>query len=89
MQRKYYFTDGSGVMPFQGGWTEVFADDVEKAIAAFQIYHPNKNGCINCCCVYPQEEFERGDMFKNGNFGKKCWEVICLEHKQAANSEGE
>lgn len=89
MQRKYYFTYGSGGMPFQGGWTEVFADDVKKAIAAFQVYHPNKNGYINCCCVYPQEEFERGDMFKNGNFGKKCQEVIRLSCAQAPNMEGE
>lgn len=78
----YYFTYGSGDpgMPFQGGWTEVEAQDGPTAIRLFNIVHPPRDGQFtNCCSVYPQDRFEKSDMFKLGNLGARCHERITLK----------
>ena len=86
---KFIFTYGSEGQPFYGGWTEVQADDMELAEAAFRIFHPSKDGFLNCCSVYTEDEFKRTRMAgPKGNLGHFCHEkidlrstkVICLKH---------
>lgn len=80
MAKRFYFTYGTGGdQPFYGGWSEVVAEDQGKAIKAYTAYHPMKNGLLNCCTVYSEEDFKRTRMFQNGNnFGFGCQEVITL-----------
>lgn len=78
---KYYFTYGSEGQPFSGGWTEVIAPNLRMACGAFRAVHEDKTeGLLNCCSVYNEADFEedRNGMFKTGNFGKYCHEVITL-----------
>lgn len=77
---KLYFTYGSDGQPFVGGWTEVEAPDVHTACAAFRAYHPDKTeGLLNCSSIYNQNDFERTEMYRNGNFGSRCHEVITIQ----------
>lgn len=75
---RFYFTHGLEGMPFCGGWTEVIADTLPLAVAAYSAYHPGKSGCVDCSMVYTEPEFESTRMYKKGNFGKRCQEVIYL-----------
>lgn len=81
---KFYFTYGScsSTQPFDGGWTEVEADDARQAINLFKAVHPLVNGLIPCCSVaLTEEEMRKGsDMLKHGNFGKFCQERISINH---------
>ena len=77
--QNYYFTYGSEGNPFKGGWTRVRADSLYTAVTAFQIYHPDRVPYIlNCAHVYTEEEFKRTTMFRNGNLGEYCHEIIDL-----------
>ena len=79
--KKFYFTYGSEGHPYYGGWTEVIAPDYRSACQVFRAVHPDKTpGLLNCCSVYTEEDFDndRGGMFKTGNFGTYCHEVITL-----------
>ena len=81
---RFYFTYGSDGQPFVGGWTEVEAEDIHAACAAFRVYHPDKNeGLLNCSSVYAEEQFERTEMFSSGNFGRRCHEIITLRREAA------
>lgn len=73
----FYFTYGWD-HHYRGGWTEVTADDQEKAIAAFNAYHPLKDGFIACCSIYGEAEFKKTSMYLNGNLGYRCHEQIGL-----------
>jgi hypothetical protein len=77
-QQKFYFTYGtSETQPFYGGWTEVIAEDFDQAIERFYTKHPMKTpGIINCAFMYTEEEFKKTDMFKKGNIGCRCHEII-------------
>ena len=75
MINKYYFTRG---IDDGGGWVEVIADNEDIARDLFNIYHPLRDGLIDCCGIYPAAEFERTNMFRNGNSGKRCVEHIIL-----------
>lgn len=76
---KFYFTYGTEGQPFYGGWTEVIADSIEKAQAVFRIYHPDKTpGVLNCSSIYSESAMMKSSMFKNGNFGQRCQETLCL-----------
>lgn len=76
---RFYFTYGSGGQPFHGGWTEVVAPNMKTACGAFQAFHPNVyKDCLNCCCVYTEEDFKKTCMYENGNLGSRCHEVITL-----------
>lgn len=76
---KFYFTYGTEGQPFVGGWTEVEAPTVKAATIAFRAFHPDKTpGLLNCSDVYTQELFERTEMFREGNFGHRCRELIQL-----------
>lgn len=79
---RFYFTYGTGGQPFVGGWTEVEAPNYSAACAAFRAYHPDKtNGLLNCSSVYDEEYFKRTEMYRDGNFGCRCHEVITLRRE--------
>lgn len=81
--QKFYFTYGSNeAFPFQGGWTEVEASDMNTACKVFQAFHPNRPGsiCLNCADIYSEEEFAATKMLENGNFHKFCWERITVTY---------
>ena len=84
---KFYFTYGSEGHPYAGGWTEVVADDLNTACAAFRLFHPDKNpGWLNCCSVYPEEEFNKTTMAgPKGNLHRFCHEVITLRREAVTN----
>lgn len=78
---KFYFTYGSDCeyYPFNGGWTEVIANDVDGAISAFNSVHPNDDGPVRCAGIYREEEFKKTTMYeKKSNFGYGCRERISL-----------
>ena len=76
---KFIFTYGTSGQPYCGGWTEVVAPNRGAACAAFRAIHPDKtDGLLNCCCVYRNEQFEKTEMAKTGNFGAFCHETIAL-----------
>lgn len=82
---KFYFTYGTSGQPFVGGWTEVEAPTARVAAFAFRAFHPDKvEGLLNCSDMYTQEHFERTEMYRRGNFGFRCHEVITLR-REAAN----
>lgn len=83
---KFYFTYGSEGQPYIGGWTEVEAKDRHAACNAFRAYHPDKTeGLLNCSSVYDEEQFKRTEMYRSGNFGHRCHEVITLRRDAAIN----
>lgn len=84
---RFYFTYGTDGQPFSGGWTEVEADNISVACAAFRAYHPDQTeGLLNCSSVYTEEQFKRTEMSgPNGNFHRFCHEVITLRHEAATN----
>ncbi len=78
----FYFTYGREGHPFAGGWTEVEAPDERTACAAFRAFHPDKTeGKPNCCTVYSEARFRETEMYRSGNFGCRCQEVITLGRK--------
>ena len=79
---KFYFTYGTDKkFPFQGGWTEVEADNLSAAIKAFNIFHPEReNGCVNCSFWYTEEQFLSSGM-ANGNLDNRCHEHISLKRE--------
>lgn len=83
---RFYFTYGSEGQPFYGGWTEIEAPDVHAACAAFRAYHPDKTeGLLNCCSIYHEEGFKKTEMYRSGNFGRRCHEVITLRCEVAGD----
>lgn len=74
----FYFTYGTENQPFAGGWTQVDAPDYDAAVNAFCVYHPKRDGFINCSSIYTEAQFKETSMFLNGNLGKRCHEVIIL-----------
>lgn len=80
---KYYFTYGIEGQPFHGGWSEVEAPDSHAAVAAYRVFHPDKiEGIVNCACIYTEEQFEKTEMFSQGNFGFRAHETITLSRKE-------
>ena len=77
--QKFYFTYGTDSRyPFRGGWTLVYATDLQSAISIFRAHHPNREGsdCLNCADYYTAESFEKREIYKTGNFGAYCHETI-------------
>lgn len=74
----YYFTFGTdGTQPYIGGWVKVYAFDRLQACEAFRREYPDKiKGLLNCAVIYNEVFFEESAMFKNGNFGAFCHDVI-------------
>lgn len=81
---RYYFTYGTDGQPFVGGWTEVDAPNAHAACAAFRAYHPDKTeGLLNCSSIYDEEHFKQTEMYRSGNFGYRCHEVITMRRETA------
>lgn len=75
---KYYFTYGSEGHPYVGGWTEITAPTMSKAIELFHALHPAEGG-LPCAFIYPEEDFLRSRMSERGNFGHSCHERLTYE----------
>ena len=76
---EFFFTYGRAAeYPFCGGWTKVIAPDLKTAARIHMAFHPTGDGdhVVNCADYYTGEEFKRSKLFKNGNFGARCHEVI-------------
>ena len=81
---KFYFTYGSGssTQPFQGGWTEVRAENMDQAVGAFRAVHPDINKLIVCSSIYTEEQFKATSMAQQGsNLGAGLQETIELKVK--------
>lgn len=82
---RIYFTYGAHApeQPFHGGWTLVKAPTWQMAVGAFQAVHPSNSqtGLLNCCKAYSEEEFKATEMYKKGNFGVYCHEVITIKRE--------
>lgn len=74
----FYFTFGSlEQFPYQGGWVEVWALTLHEAIEKFKAKHPNvRENILNCSDYYTEEQFKVSEMWKSGNRGKWCHDVI-------------
>ena len=82
---KFYFTYGIEGQPFVGGWTEVEAPDDHTACALFRAYHPDKTeNLMNCSCVYDEAHFKLTEMYRRGNFGRRCREVIRVTREEVS-----
>ena len=79
--QKFYFTYGTEGHPYSGGWTEVFAPDLEAAITLFRSCHPDKQpGLINCSSIRTERSFYASLMARpGGNFGHFCQEIITMQ----------
>lgn len=75
--KKFYFTFGTDPQfPFYKGWVEVFAEDRSQAAKIFNSHFPpRQEGIVNCAFIYPQEEFEKTDMFTNRSWGG-CHQIL-------------
>lgn len=74
---KFYFTYGTDGYDFYGGWTEVYAENMDIAVKLFDIYHPRRDPTLIACAgVYTNTLFEKTDMYKHGNYGVGCHETI-------------
>lgn len=77
---KFYFTYGSDEkFPYQYGWTEIEAPNIDAAIAAFRIYHPDRHqNTINCSFWYTEERFMKSNMAEIKIPGNFCHERITV-----------
>lgn len=81
---KFYFTYSLHGQPYVGGWTEVEAPDKHMACEAFRLYHPDKTeGILNCAGIYSEERFMKTEMYRSGNFKRRCHETIILRREAA------
>ena len=79
---RYYYTYGNGNGSDGGGWTEVVAQDMREAHEVFKKHHPClSHGVLNCADYYTEATF-RGTGMREGNFGRKCREVLFSETAQ-------
>ena len=89
----FYCTYGTDPKyPYYGGWTEIDADDMNRAVIAFRKFHPNREGSelTNCAFMYSEETWASTKMAKNHeNFGHACREHIMVteEHVPVYNGE--
>lgn len=92
--KKYYFTYGTDPeYPFRGGWTLIYAPDINSAAQIFKANHPNErdSSILNCADYYTAKEFEKSESYKTGNFGAYCHEIIrpytVINHIEQGRSE--
>lgn len=76
---KWYFTYGSEGMDFDCGWTLVEAKDRDTALAVFLSFHPRRN-TPPYAGLYSEDEFKRTSMYEKDNFGRRCVEIIRVQH---------
>ena len=87
--QKFFFTYGCEGQPYVGGWTDVYAENEDQAIAAFEAFHPRKDGFINCSSIYSEQDFLRTKMADVGNMGARCHEKILLQRELIDREEAE
>ena len=85
MKNEYmYFTFGSKGHPYSGGWVKIKANDLMDAqdkfhkhfgVRAWKACDPWR-GILAYASHYDQEDFDTLKMFKDGNLGAFCHEVI-------------
>lgn len=79
---KFYFTYGTNPeFPYQGGWTEIEAENSSRAQIAFRYFHPNREGSpyLNCAGMYDDQAFAATIMSGIKNcFGHACREQITV-----------
>lgn len=87
--KTFYFTYGIEEQPYVGGWTEIVAEDLATACAAFRAYHPDRTpGLLNCAIVYDEENFKKTCMYENGsNLGATCHERIFISREIAGGDK--
>ena len=67
---KFFFTYGTDPeFPYQGGWTEISADNFMTALRVFQLFHPNRSGstAYNFAFAYNETNWKNTRMFKENN----------------------
>lgn len=79
--RKYYFTFGTSGHIYRGGWVEIHAVNLLHAQQKFEKRYGDKarngeTGLLRYCDSYREERFKTTTMYKYGNFGECCHEVI-------------
>lgn len=89
--KNYYFTFGENDVnqPFRGGWVIVKAVSIGAAMRIFNEYFSNhrESQMCNYAIVYNESEFKKTQMYKNGNFGRRCHGIIGF--KALKNKDGE
>lgn len=84
----FFFTYGAddALQAHKGGWTVVEADTMPAAMAAYDMYYRrNSRGLRPFCDIYTEERFRKTDMYKNGNFGARCHDIITLSRRVYEN----
>lgn len=63
------------------GWASIIAKNIDDAqrkfLKRFGVSRGYKHGALNYSFDYTEVDFENSDMYKTGNFGEFCHEVIC------------
>lgn len=79
-ENNYYFTFGSSGQIYKGGWVQIKASTLreaqEKFIRHFEKKAYKSEGILSYASHYDQAEYEELEMFRTGNFGSRCHEVI-------------
>ena len=76
--KRYYFTFGSEGAE-SGGWLVIEADNLADAQEKFITFYGPKayrDGCLNYCSAYTEDEFKQTSMYKNGNLSQWEWGTI-------------
>lgn len=88
MPKPFYFTYGydDPEQAYRGGWTLVMAEDRDKAIAAYRLYHPLTKDQLLPCCSVALTTAEMGNMLLDGNHGHYAHDVITLGREDIDNA---
>lgn len=75
---RYYITYGtSDNLPYQGGWTVIYAKDEDEARQKhIERYGLTEDGYARFAFSYTEEEFLSTSMYHDGNCGAYTHEVI-------------
>ena len=84
MSNYFYFTFGSSGQIYEGGWVQIKAETLCQAQEKFRRHfgvrawkdHDPWCGTLAYASHYDQEDFDTMEMFKTGNYGAMCHEVI-------------
>lgn len=79
VKQRFYFTFGTDRrFPFCGGWVEILAKDMQAAQKIFEQHYPSRPGSdlLNCAFCYTEDDFKKTLMYRQDNWGRRCWEVL-------------
>lgn len=85
--QKFYFTFGRNPLyPYQGGWVEIIAENIQQAQAIFRAIYPNRPGstALNYAFHYTEQQFAKSGML-DGNLGAKC-HAVHIQMKEEAKA---